>query len=407
MAIKKVTNAENDYFHKENKGWESLVRTFQNSVNRNIISYLMQKNNSIDEYCTIQQYHQNMIQDKENGFKLNFDKEQSLICNQSLKVKLEKKSNALQPLCLMWLNNGKSIAVGYTKAKTTNTSNHQLKGDINIINFYKPQQRQRFFKDIQGLGSMKLLNNGKHIVVGDKVGDIYFLDYILNNLKNQMEDKKSMEDKSDEQKRISTKVQDLVDISPSPTDVKLAIAGGKQISILDIQKEIEEIQLENKTKEITSCEWNPQKALIISTDDSKVRLWDPRDAQNIAELSAHNQPVTVGKWHPNGYNFLTGGKDRAIKLFDIRNLSQPVNTFCSDGEITCLKWHPIQSHIFVSGDSNGNVLHFQTGEQSPIDQQYSDDKIIDIDYHPLGNVMCFIDQKKQLKFYSRDPPKEF
>lgn len=36
---------------------------------------------------------------------------------------------------------------------------------------------------------MKLLNNGKHLVVGDKVGDIFFLDYILANLKHSSEDK--------------------------------------------------------------------------------------------------------------------------------------------------------------------------------------------------------------------------
>lgn len=90
----------------------------------------------------------------------------------------------------------------------------------------------------------------------------------------------------------------------------------------------------------------------MSTDDSlKVRLWDPRESQNVAELSAHNQPATVCRWHPNGYNFLTGGKDRAIKLFDFRSLEQPVNTFCSDGEITCLKWHPLYPSIFISGDN--------------------------------------------------------
>jgi len=52
---------------------------------------------------------------------------------------------------------------------------------------------------------MKLLNNGKHIVVGDKVGDIFFLDYILNNLKNNL-DEDGRSSKSDDQKRISTKI---------------------------------------------------------------------------------------------------------------------------------------------------------------------------------------------------------
>lgn len=69
---------------------------------------------------------------------------------------------------------------------------------------------------------MKLLNNGKHLVVGDKVGDIYFLDFILNNLKNMQggDDMRPnfggggpMNSSSDDQRRISTKIADLVDLS--------------------------------------------------------------------------------------------------------------------------------------------------------------------------------------------------
>lgn len=68
-----------------------------------------------------------------------------------------------------------------------------------------------YFMKENGLGSMKLMNNGKHLVVGDKEGGIYFLDYILKNLKNPSEEDRN--NKSKDQKRLLTKISNLVDLS--------------------------------------------------------------------------------------------------------------------------------------------------------------------------------------------------
>ncbi|EGR27673.1 WD repeat protein, partial [Ichthyophthirius multifiliis] len=241
------------------------------------------------------------------------------------------------------------------------------------------------------------MNNGKNLIVGDKSGDIYLLDCILNNVRDlKTEDKQLYTELT--KCCIETNIENLIDLSPSPNDKKIVIAGEKELHILDVDSAKKEIDLENVSREITSCDWNPQKALILSTDDSyKIRLWDPRVFESLAEISSHNQPVTTGKWHQNGTYFITGGKDHAVKLFDIRKLEKPSNEFSCYSEITCIKWNPMLSNIFVTGDNQGNILHFSVHENSHIDQICCDDKVIDIDFHPLGNIMCFIDNKKVLK----------
>ena len=101
--------------------------------------------------------------------------------------------------------------------------------------------------------------------------------------------------------------------------------------------------------------------MASGSKDNTVRLWDPREARQLATLHGHKNTVLDLKWNMNGNWLLTCGKDQLIKLYDIRKLEELYIFKGHKKDITSLAWHPTLENMFVSGGFDGAMYFWYAG----------------------------------------------
>lgn len=127
------------------------------------------------------------------------------------------------------------------------------------------------------------------------------------------------------------------------------------------------------TKEGYALEWSPhQEGMLLSgAEDTKVILWDARDAfaknsmpataTPIAPLktfTAHQDMVEDVAWHAQDPNFIGSvGDDRFLYLWDIREENQPMKVVkdAHPSDINCLAFHPKREFILATGGADSSV----------------------------------------------------
>jgi polyadenylation factor subunit 2 len=166
-----------------------------------------------------------------------------------------------------------------------------------------------------------------------------------------------------------------------------------------------------------------------------VRLWDPREARQLATLHGHKNTVLDLKWNMNGNWLLTCGKDQLIKLYDIRKLEELFIFKGHKKDITSLAWHPSVESMFVSGGFEGSLYFWYVGQadtsvnqQQQQQPQFSDvtfgsestegkictpmsamdqaheGAIWSLDWHPIGHILVSGSNDHSTRFWTRARP---
>lgn len=87
---------------------------------------------------------------------------------------------------------------------------------------------------------------------------------------------------------------------------------------------------DSHTDFVLCCAVNPQGSLIATgSSDESVRLWDARSAHSVAQLVAHQEPVTGIDFSPDGTLLATSGLDGLVRVWDVA-ARQCLRTFAAD-----------------------------------------------------------------------------
>lgn len=91
-----------------------------------------------------------------------------------------EKTN-IKPQSLNWFADGNHCLLAYHQQGGQNQKN--IRFDLHLINL-PSQTKVKWFPSrqgvVQGIGGLCVMRNGKNILLGDKAGDLYILDYTVN-----------------------------------------------------------------------------------------------------------------------------------------------------------------------------------------------------------------------------------
>ncbi len=95
--------------------------------------------------------------------------------------------------------------------------------------------------------------------------------------------------------------------------------------------------------------WEPHGRALISTSlDGTVRLWDVEKGREVKVLKGHEGQVLGAAWAPEGQSFVTIGGDRRMILWNYPSCQMlgEMNDF--DRSITSVSWSPSGKHVLTT-----------------------------------------------------------
>lgn len=197
------------------------------------------------------------------------------------------------------------------------------------------------------VSSVKWVNAGHHLAVGDKAGMLQIWDIERNFC----------------QRTISSAGY-RIGVSATSNDDSLVIFTGSRdggIRKLDLRVKAAQISYwQAGIDDICGLSISPDEKYIASgSNDNSVRLYDVNAGSYTEPLSvikSHGAAVKGLAWHQNSHYLFTGGggSDRSIKMWDMNHPEAPT-LLCSektDNQITSLQW--VKNRLFSTGGLGGS-----------------------------------------------------
>lgn len=118
---------------------------------------------------------------------------------------------------------------------------------------------------------------------------------------------------------------------------------------------------------VTALEWHPRgHVLAVATSSGNLYLWDLVVGALLYPVLAHEGPISAVKWTANGRLLVTtGGSDATLRVWNPRNVenlaelsqqTEPNNLKWHTSGIRCLDTLDDMSRVAVTGSADGSVL---------------------------------------------------
>ncbi|CAN8070841.1 unnamed protein product [Agarophyton chilense] len=158
---------------------------------------------------------------------------------------------------------------------------------------------------------------------------------------------------------------------------------------------------------ISAVRWTAHGRLLVSVgaSDALLRVWNPRNVNNLADVSAETEHSTPVKWHARGITCLdtlhdmsriaiTGGPDGSVLLSVLKPESQ-CGVFASmnahQSSVSCVRIAPIGSPRplrSVSADVNGSVHLFDMDRRLPMGKfSHGNDPVVQLEFSHHADVL--------------------
>lgn len=103
--------------------------------------------------------------------------------------------------------------------------------------------------------------------------------------------------------------------------------------------------------------------------DRLIKLWDPSQGKNIANLLHHTNAINHIKFSLCGNYLFSTGKDQLIRVVDLRQMKEIIQLPGHFTEIVKLAVHPTNNQLLVSADIEGKVCLWNPIYGYPVDMQ--------------------------------------
>lgn len=192
------------------------------------------------------------------------------------------------------------------------------------------------------VSSVKWVNGGHHLAVGDNDGKLQIWDIERNIC----------------QRTISSAGYRIGASATSNDDALVIFTGSRDGGIRKLDLRVKAAQIsywQAGIDEICGLSISPDEKYIASgSNDNDVRLYDVNaglSTEPLSVIKSHEAAVKGLAWHHNSHYLFTGGGggDRSIKLWDMNHTEAPT-LLCSEktgNQITSLQW--VKNRLFSTG----------------------------------------------------------
>lgn len=129
----------------------------------------------------------------------------------------------------------------------------------------------------------------------------------------------------------------------------------------------------------------PNNFLLVSSWDSKVRLWQVDRAAAIPKhVVSHNFPVLCNTWSPDGMRFFSGSCDKTVKMTDMNTL-QSTDVARHDAPVSAVRafTSPTMGQIVITASWDKTIKYWDCRSANPVLSVNVDKKIYCMDMsHP-------------------------
>ena len=155
-------------------------------------------------------------------------------------------------------------------------------------------------------------------------------------------------------------------IALSPAGDMLALAGARSKSIWLVKTGdcTAAKQLLGHDREVGCVAWSHDGSFVASgSDDTTIRLWDPKDGRLLHVLRGHEHNVITLACSPDGRTLVSGGFDRQVILWDARSGEKIAILGTHDDAVNSVAYSPDGKSIAAaSGDQKIAIWDAQTRE---------------------------------------------
>eukprot|EP00727_Mastigamoeba_balamuthi_P004594 m51a1_g14132 putative eukaryotic translation initiation factor 3 subunit i-like (325) ;mRNA; f:223806-224976 len=107
---------------------------------------------------------------------------------------------------------------------------------------------------------------------------------------------------------------------------------------------------------VTHAAWAPlNEALVVSSEDGVVRVYDAETGQKRREMHEHDKSVVQIAYDRHGLLFATASKDGKAKLFDARSY-ELLKTYDTHHPVNSAALSPLRDHVLTGGGQDSNVV---------------------------------------------------
>ena len=160
---------------------------------------------------------------------------------------------------------------------------------------------------------------------------------------------------------------------PCASNILATTSADLTLKIWDIEKGEDYFTVGGHTDIVNSVSWNKDGSLAATTSkDKKLRIFDPRTQQIVAECTAHLGSKGIRNlWMQDKNRILTTGfsrqAEREMIQWDPRNLEKPINRKVVDNQSGVLMpfYDPDTSILYLAGKGDGNILYYEIVDDKP------------------------------------------
>ncbi|OSZ80607.1 hypothetical protein CAP36_04975 [Chitinophagaceae bacterium IBVUCB2] len=195
----------------------------------------------------------------------------------------------------------------------------------------------------------------------------------------------------------------------------LALYGGKETELWDIEKRKVTASFEGHSSRITNLEFSENDSQILTTaDDSTARLWETQTGKPIIVFKGHTGTVWEAKFHPDGQKIITVSSDNTAKIWN-KLTGEIVQTMTNaNGWIYRVQIAP-DKKTFALGDYSGfcsvwnavtnkKIYYFRAGKESLYFLNYlkKTNSIVTGNYDPVLSRWNIATGKKEMTYGSHN-----
>jgi WD40 repeat protein len=151
---------------------------------------------------------------------------------------------------------------------------------------------------------------------------------------------------------------------------------------------------------VTTVVFAPDCSVVATGhDDGKVRLWDIGCQKMVAELAAHEQPVSALAFSADGTRLASAAEDRLIHLWEVAGAKLQATLTGHTDRIPALAWHPQGKQIVSAGwDTTARVWETSKGEPVILLNSHAD-QVTDVLFSPDGKTLACVDSDNAIHLW--------